>query len=108
MSALQGWFFCVVVKLYLRYLFSSVNCPVDQKVPCQFCLFQRRDLCARVVFRDSFWMFFVYKKKFLGQTEMRTRDRMCCQSIRTLRDISRDARARIATWSLLTVTDRQT
>ena len=38
-------------------------------------------------------MFFAYTK-ILGRTETRTRDRMYCQSIRTVRDISRDDRAR--------------
>ena len=52
-----------------------------------------------------FWMFFAYKK-ILGRTETRTRDRMYGQSIRTVRDISRDDRARIATCSLRTSTDR--
>ena len=37
---------------------------------------------------------------------MRTRDRMCFQSIRTVCDISRDDQAIIATGSLLTPTDR--
>ena len=37
---------------------------------------------------------------------MQTRDRMYCQTIRTVGDISRDDRGRIATCSLLTVTDR--
>ena len=50
-------------------------------------------------------MFFAYKK-LLGRTETRTGDRMYCQTIRTVRDISRDERARIATCSLLTPTDR--
>ena len=44
----------------------------------------------------------------LGRTETRTRDRMYCQTIRTVRDISRDDRARIATCCLRTPTDRQT
>ena len=47
-------------------------------------------------------------KKLLGRTGTRTRDRMYCQTIRTVRDISRDDRARIATCSLRTLTDRQT
>ena len=51
------------------------------------------------------WRFFAYKK-ILGRTETRTSDRMYCQSIRTVWDISRDDRARIATCSLLTPTDR--
>ena len=54
-----------------------------------------------------FWKFFAYKK-ILGRTETRTRDRMYRQTIRTVRDISRDDRARIATCSLRTLTDRQT
>ena len=52
-----------------------------------------------------FWKFFEYKK-LLGRTEMRTRDRMYCQTIRIVRYISRDDRARIATCSLRTLTDR--
>ena len=46
----------------------------------------------------------------LGRTEMRTRDRVYCQTIRSVRDvdISRDDRARIATCRLRTPTDRQT
>ena len=45
-------------------------------------------------------------KKMLGRTETRTRDRMCFQMIWIVWDISRDDRARIATCSLLTSTDR--
>ena len=52
-----------------------------------------------------FWMFFAYKK-MLGRSETRTRDRMYCQTIRTVRNISRDDRARIATCRLLTPTDK--
>ena len=42
----------------------------------------------------------------LGRTETRTRDRMYCQMIRTVRDISRDDRAKIPTCSLRTPADR--
>ena len=49
-------------------------------------------------------MFFAYKK-MLGRTETRTRDRMYFQTIRTVRDISQDDRAIIATCSLRTPTD---
>ena len=49
---------------------------------------------------------FSHIKKLLGQTETRTRDRMYCQIIRIVRDISRDDRARIATCRLRTLTDR--
>ena len=41
----------------------------------------------------------------LGRIETRTRVRIYCQTIRTVRDISRDDRARIATCSLQTPTD---
>ena len=51
-------------------------------------------------------MFFAYKK-ILGRIETRTRDMMYWQTIRTVRDISRDDRAIIATCSLRTPTDRQ-
>ena len=50
--------------------------------------------------------FFAYKHKLLGRTETRTRDRVYCQTIRIVRDISRDDRTRIATCSLRTLTDR--
>ena len=42
----------------------------------------------------------------LGRTDARTRERMYCQAIRTVRDISRDDRAIIATCSLRTPTER--
>ena len=42
----------------------------------------------------------------LGRTETRTRDRTYCQTIRTVRDISRVDRAKIATCSLRTPTCR--
>ena len=51
-------------------------------------------------------MFFAYKK-ILGRTETRTRDMIYCQTMRTVRYISRDDRARIATCSLRTLTDRR-
>ena len=44
--------------------------------------------------------------KMLGRTEARTRDRMYCQTMRTVWDISRDDRAIIATCSLQTPTNR--
>ena len=56
--------------------------------------------------RGSLLMFFAYKN-MLGRTEKRTRDRIYCQTMRTVRDISRDDRARIATCSLRTLADRQ-
>ena len=47
-------------------------------------------------------------KILLGRTEKRTRDRIYCQTIRTVGNISRDDRAIIATCSLRKPTDRQT
>ena len=44
----------------------------------------------------------------LGRTQTRTHDRIYCQTMRTVRDISRDDRARIVTCRLRTLTDRQT
>ena len=49
-------------------------------------------------------MFFAYKK-MLGRIETQARDRIYCQAIRTVRDISRDDRSRIATCSLRTPTE---
>ena len=69
--------------------------------------FHSTAICARLGIRDSLWMFFAYKK-MLGRTEMRTRDRMYCQTIRSVWDISRGDRARIATCSLRTSSDRLT
>ena len=51
---------------------------------------------------------FSHIKKLLSRTETRTRERMYWQTIRTVRDISRDDRARIATCRLRTPTYRQT
>ena len=49
--------------------------------------------------------FFAYKK-MQGRIDTRSRDRIYCQTIRTVRYISRDDLARIATCSLRTLTDR--
>ena len=56
--------------------------------------------------RTSRWAFgcFSRVKKLLGRTETRTRERTCIQSIRTVWDIFRDDRARVAI-SLLSATD---
>ena len=51
-------------------------------------------------------MFLAYNF-FLGRTETRTRDMMYCHTIRTVRDISRDGRARICDLPFAN-TDRQT
>ena len=50
--------------------------------------------------------FFSRIKQILGRTETRTRDRIYCQTIRSVRDIYRDDRAIIATCTLRTPTDR--
>ena len=52
-----------------------------------------------------FGVCFAYKE-IVKPTEMRTRERKGRQSIRTVRDISRDERERIATCSLRTATHR--
>ena len=49
--------------------------------------------------------FFSCITKILGRTETRTRGRICFQTIRSVRYISRDDRARIATCRLRTATD---
>ena len=68
--------------------------------------FHSIETCARMALRDSLINVFRVKKK-LGRIETRTRDRLYYQTMRTVRDISRDDR-RIATCSLWTLTDRQT
>ena len=62
----------------------------------------------RPSFPEVLSVFRIYINKMLGRNDTRTRERMYCQTIRTVRDISRDNRARIATCSLRTPTDRQT
>ena len=60
--------------------------------------------CTGHPISQRFWKLFAYKK-MLGRTETWTRDRIYCQTMRTVRDISRDDRARIETCSLRTLTD---
>ena len=74
--------------------------PTNREGPLR--LRQCRSLAIQINTRtDSFSRI----KKLLGRTETRTRDRMYCQTIRIVRDISRDVRAWIATCSLRTLTD---
>ena len=61
--------------------------------------YPRATLYVRVFF------LFAYTK-ILGRTETQTRDRIYCHAIRSVRDIYRDDRARIATCTLRTLTDR--
>ena len=63
--------------------------------------------CTDDPITPMFCMEFAHKT-LLGGTETRTGDRMYLGRIRSVRDISRDDRARIATCSLRTPTDRQT
>ena len=79
---------------------------IDHQRVRRYSPFHSIETCARMAIRDSLLMFFAYKK-ILGRTETRTRDRMYCQTIRSVRNISRDDRPRIATCSLRTPTDRQ-
>ena len=60
--------------------------------------------CTTLGLRDSLCVFFAYKT-LLGRNGTRTRERKCFRSIRTVWDISRNDRARIATCSLQTATD---
>ena len=69
------------------------------------CFIQVNNRTGDSEFAIVFLVFFTCKK-LLGGTETRTRDRKCFQSIRTVRDISRDDRARKSTCSLLSSTDR--
>ena len=68
-------------------------------------LFIQQTIKRRPVFAKVYECFSRIKKK-LGRIETRTRDRIYCQTIRTVTDISRDDRAIIATCSLRTLTDR--
>ena len=62
------------------------------------------------IYNSVFTIVWVFSriKKILCRSETRTRDRMYCQTIRSVRAIYRDDRARIATCTLRTLTDRQT
>ena len=68
-------------------------------------LFIQQTIERRPAFAKVYVSFSRIKKK-IGRIETRTRDRIYCQTIRRVRDISRDDRARIATCSLRTLTDR--
>ena len=80
-------------RLFLAFVAGrwviQINTRAGDQISLRFCMFSRI-------------------KQLLGRTETQTRDRMCYQSMRTVWDISRDYRARIATYSLRTSTDRQT
>ena len=83
---------------------SALRHPADPVLQFPIQLFiwpQSRSVSGRL----WFVVFFAYKK-ILGRTETRTRDKICFQTIRSVRDISRDDRARMATCSLRTATDR--
>ena len=67
---------------------SCLTRSIDHQQVRRYAPFHSMETCARLALRDSLWMFFAYKK-MLGRTETRTRDRMYCQMIRTVRDISR-------------------
>ena len=96
-------------------LFDGLVAPNCDGVSALFRRFRWRSMASRCFIQINtcagdpvsprFWVFFVYKK-LLGRIETWTRDRMCFQSIRTAWDTSWDDRARIATCSLLTATDR--
>ena len=77
-----------------------VGCPLFDAGRC----FIEINNARATLYSRYFWGFFAYKK-MLSRTETHTRDRMYYQTIRTVRYISRDDRARIATCSLRTPTD---
>ena len=81
------------------------NRSIDHQRVWRYAPFHSLETCAKMDLRDSLLMFVAYKI-MLGRTETRTRDRIYCHTIRTVRYISRDDRARIATCSLQTPTDR--
>ena len=102
----------LVQSVAADHINRSCSCrprSIDHQRVRRYAPFHSIETCARMALRDSFFklMFFAYKK-MLGQIETRTRDRIYCQTMQTVRDISRDDRARIATRSLRMLTDRQT
>ena len=57
--------------------------PVPLAINGRSRLNSNKQSCRQLGIRDSFGCFLCLKK-LLGRTEMRTRDRMCFQSIRTV------------------------
>ena len=89
---------------------SSRRCALFSPVPLAMngrsVLYCNKQSRVRGGIRDSFGCF-SRLKQILGRTETPIRDRMYCRTIRTVRDISRDDRARIVSCSLRTPTDRE-
>ena len=75
------------LSAWVKDSLSKPKCPLYTSLIC--CQTQQPRI------RDSFGVFRVQKS--IGRTETGTRDRVCFQSIRTVRDISRYYRARIGT-----------
>ncbi len=84
---------------------EGVNAPVPRAINGRSLLHSNKHSRGRPGFAEVFGVFRVYKTARPNWAK-RTHDRMCLQSIRTVWDISRDDRARIATCSLLTATDK--
>ena len=104
------WLVVFVVWLNLSVLRPTLVCAcrtrsTDHQRVQRYAPFHSTDNSATVGIRDSLWMFFSYKK-MLGRSETRTRERKYLGRIRSVWDISRGDRARIATCSLQTSTDR--
>ena len=78
---------------------------IDHQRVQRYPLFIQQTIERRPAFAKGY-VCFSRIKKMLGRIETRTRDRIYCQTLRTVRDISRDDRAGIATCSLRTLTDR--
>ena len=84
--------------LNLSPLWSLLSLAINRPWPALLAfstgrsLVHSTDTCARLGVRISFWVFFayIYIKQLLGRPETRTRDRIDCQSIWTVWDISRE------------------
>ena len=104
------WLVVFVVWLNLSVLWPTLVCAcrtrsTDHQRVQRYAPFHSTDNSATVGIHDSLWMFFSYKK-MLGRSETRTRERKYLGRIRSVWDISRGDRARIATCSLQTSTDK--
>ena len=102
-----GWFWGA--NKIIRNHLCDVSRHLAWRYKMPFKLLRR---CLTVSGADGQWSgrlwlgsFFAYKK-ILGRTETRTRERKYLGRIRSVWDISRGDRARIATCSLRTFTDR--
>ena len=92
----------IVLNKFNSIQFNSMNHDRSYRRHWFYSIYHSR---GRRGIRYSFGCFSSIKN-ILCRIETRTRDRIYCQTIRTVRDISRDDRARITTCSLRTPTYR--